>query len=39
MSRMLKRMGNEISMAENGKIALDMITGGTNRYDVIFLDK
>jgi CheY-like chemotaxis protein len=45
MSRMLTRLGHQVTTAENGKIALDMIRdnwegkGNAPRYDVVFLDK
>jgi CheY-like chemotaxis protein len=45
MSRMLTRLGHQVVTAENGKIALEMITDsferrpGAPQYDVVFLDK
>ena len=45
MSRMLTRLGHQVTTAENGKIALNMIRDsfeqkpGSLRYDVVFLDK
>ena len=45
MSRMLRRLGHQVTTAENGKIALDMIRdsfeGRANapKFDVMFLDK
>ncbi len=36
VDKMLKRMGHEVSMAENGKIAVDMCQ--KNSYDVILMD-
>ncbi|OCF42763.1 two-component system sensor protein [Kwoniella heveanensis CBS 569] len=44
MSRMLTRLGHQVSTAENGKIALDMITDSFEqkpnapRFDCVFLD-
>lgn len=50
MSRTLARLGCQVSTAENGEVALEMITGRamrrvqggpdttTRRYDVVFLD-
>lgn len=37
MSRMLTRLGADVSVAENGQSALDAI--GENNFDVVFLDK
>jgi CheY-like chemotaxis protein len=45
MSRMLTRLGHQVTMAENGKIALGMIEDsqegkpGVPKFDVCFLDK
>ncbi len=45
MSRMLTRLGHQVTTAENGKIALGMIRDsfqrkeGSPQYDVVFLDK
>jgi len=45
MSRMLTRLGHQVTTAENGKIALDMITDSFEgketapKFDVVFLDK
>jgi CheY-like chemotaxis protein len=45
MSRMLTRLGHQVTMAENGKIALGMIKDsqegkpGVPKFDVCFLDK
>lgn len=45
MSRMLTRLGHQVQTAENGKVALDMLTASYRRregsvaYDVVFLDK
>jgi CheY-like chemotaxis protein len=45
MSRMLTRLGHQVTMAENGKIALQMIKDsqegkpGVPKFDVCFLDK
>ena len=45
MSRMLTRLGHQVTMAENGKIALQMIKdsqdgkAGVPIFDVCFLDK
>jgi len=45
MSRMLNRLGHQVTMAENGKIALQMIKdsqegkAGVPKFDVCFLDK
>lgn len=45
MSRMLRRLGHQVTTAENGKIALDMIRdsfegrGNAPKFDVVFLDK
>lgn len=45
MSRMLTRLGHQVSTAENGKIALEMIRDsfndkpGTPKFDIVFLDK
>ena len=45
MSRMLTRLGHQVTTAENGKIALDLINDSYERkeaapaYDVVFLDK
>lgn len=45
MSRMLTRLGHQVTMAENGKIALAMIKDsqegkpGVPKFDVCFLDK
>ncbi|KAK4683944.1 hypothetical protein P7C73_g6264, partial [Tremellales sp. Uapishka_1] len=44
MSRMLTRLGHQVTTAENGKIALDMIRSSfmglpnSPKYDVVFLD-
>ena len=45
MSRMLSRLGHQVTTAENGKMALgkikDSYEGKPNalKYDVVFLDK
>lgn len=45
MSRMLTRLGHQVTTAENGKIALQMLTDsfegkpGVPKFDVVFLDK
>ena len=45
MSRMLKRLGHQVTTAENGKIALQMIKDsfeqkpGSLPFDIVFLDK
>ena len=45
MSRMLTRLGHQVTTAENGKIALEMIKdsfegkAGLPKFDVCFLDK
>jgi CheY-like chemotaxis protein len=45
MSRMLTRLGHQVTSAENGKVALEMIRDSYQRkdntpaYDVVFLDK
>ena len=45
MARMLTRLGHQVTTAENGKLALDMIrdsyggTEGLPRFDAVFLDK
>ena len=45
MSRMLTRLGHQVSTAENGKIALEMIRDSFERkpsaprFDIVFLDK
>lgn len=44
MSRMLTRLGHSVVSAENGKIALEMISASHENpdgplYDVVFLDK
>jgi CheY-like chemotaxis protein len=45
MSRMLTRLGHQVTTAENGKVALDMIrdsfeqSPGSPRFEVVFLDK
>jgi CheY-like chemotaxis protein len=43
MSRMLQRLGHEVSQAENGSLALDMVRerhfGEKKQFDIMFLDK
>jgi len=45
MSRMLTRLGHQVTTAENGKIALDMISDSFDgketvpKFDIVFLDK
>ena len=45
MSRMLKRLGHQVTTAENGNIAFDMLRDsfqakpGSAKFDVVFLDK
>jgi CheY-like chemotaxis protein len=45
MAKMIKRLGHRVATAENGKIALDLITAaqkeadGARRVEVVFLDK
>lgn len=45
MSRMLTRLGHQVTTAENGKIALRMLEHsfegieGTPKFDIVFLDK
>jgi CheY-like chemotaxis protein len=45
MSKMIKRLGHRVATAENGQIALDLITAAQNRVEgatpveVVFLDK
>lgn len=45
MSRMLTRLGHQVTTAENGKIALDLINDSYTRkesapiFDIVFLDK
>jgi hypothetical protein len=45
MSRMLTRLGHQVTTAENGKIALDVICDSFDgketapKFDVVFLDK
>jgi CheY-like chemotaxis protein len=45
MSRMITRLGHQVTTAENGKIALDMIRDSFEqkdnapRFDIVFLDK
>ncbi|KAJ9096383.1 hypothetical protein QFC21_005205 [Naganishia friedmannii] len=42
MSRMLQRLGHEVSQAENGSLALDMVRerhfGEKRQFDIMFLD-
>lgn len=45
MSRMLTRLSHQVTTAENGKIALDMIRDSFDekpnapKFDIVFLDK
>lgn len=43
MSRMLQRLGHDVSQAENGSIALDMLRDkqfkNEKQFDILFLDK
>ena len=43
MSRMLTRLGHQVTTAENGRVALDLINdsyqGRDPKFDVVFLDK
>lgn len=45
MSRMIKRLGHQVTTAEHGKDALDLImeshrkTPGAAVFDIVFLDK
>lgn len=45
MSRMLTRLGHQVTTAENGKMALELLTdcfegkAGVPKFDVVFLDK
>jgi CheY-like chemotaxis protein len=43
MSRMLQRFGHDVSQAENGSIALDMLRErqfkNEKQFDILFLDK
>lgn len=43
MSRMLQRLGHDVSQAENGAIALDMLRDrqfkNEKQFDILFLDK
>jgi CheY-like chemotaxis protein len=43
MSRMLQRFGHDVSQAENGSIALDMLRerqfNNEKQFDILFLDK
>jgi CheY-like chemotaxis protein len=45
MAKMIKRLGHRVATAENGRIALDLITAaqqqadGARRVEVVFLDK
>jgi hypothetical protein len=45
MAKMIKRLGHRVITAENGEIALDLITAaqkqadGATRVQVVFLDK
>lgn len=45
MSRMLTRLGHQVTTAENGKIAFDMISDSFEgqetapKFDIVFLDK
>jgi CheY-like chemotaxis protein len=43
MSRMLQRFGHDVSQAENGSIALDMLRErhfkNEQQFDILFLDK
>lgn len=43
MSRMLQRLGHDVSQAENGSLALDMLRdkqfNNEKQFDILFLDK
>lgn len=44
MSRMIKRMGHKVTQAENGQVALDLITANAadpeaKPFEIVFLDK
>lgn len=45
MSRMLRRLGHDVTTAENGKVCLELLRSsferrpGAKDYDIVFLDK
>lgn len=44
MTRMIKRLGHRVTQAENGQVALDLITANAadpdaKPFDILFLDK